>query len=44
MYQKMPLESWNVSEDKEKGTVKAWVVPNSSDSSNMIYILERKVK
>ena len=29
----MPLESWNVSEDKEKGTVKAWVVPNSSDSS-----------
>ena len=27
------VESWNVSEDKEKGTVKAWVVPNSSDSS-----------
>ena len=27
------VDSWNVSEDKEKGTVKAWVVPNSSDSS-----------
>ncbi len=27
------VESWNVSEDKERGTVKAWVVPNSSDSS-----------
>ena len=27
------VENWNVSEDKEKGTVKAWVVPNSSDSS-----------
>ncbi len=27
------VESWNVSEDKEKGTVKAWVVPNLSDSS-----------
>ena len=27
------VESWNVSEDKENGTVKAWVVPNSSDSS-----------
>ena len=27
------VESWNVSEDKEKGNVKAWVVPNSSDSS-----------
>ena len=27
------VESWNVSENKEKGTVKAWVVPNSSDSS-----------
>ncbi len=27
------VESWNVSEDKEKGTVKAWVVPNSEDSS-----------
>ena len=27
------VESWNVFEDKEKGTVKAWVVPNSSDSS-----------
>ena len=25
--------SWNVSEDKEKGTVKAWVVPSSEDSS-----------
>ena len=27
------VESWNVSENKEKGTVKAWVVPNSSDLS-----------
>ncbi len=27
------VESWNVSEDKERGTVKAWVVSNSSDSS-----------
>ena len=27
------VESWNVSENKERGTVKAWVVPNSSDSS-----------
>ena len=27
------VDSWNVSEDKEKGTVKAWVVPNSSDLS-----------
>ena len=27
------VESWNVSEDKEKGTVKAWVVPNLEDTS-----------
>ena len=27
------VESWNVSEDKERGTVKAWVVPNSEDTS-----------
>ena len=27
------VESWNVSEDKEKGTVKAWVVPSSEDTS-----------
>ena len=27
------VESWNVSEDKEKGTVKAWVVPNAEDTS-----------
>ena len=26
-------ESWNVSEDKEKGGVMAWVVPNSEDST-----------
>ena len=27
------VESWNVSENKEKGTVKAWVVPSSEDTS-----------
>ena len=27
------VESWNVSEDKEKGTVKAWVALNAEDTS-----------
>lgn len=32
-------EYWNVSEDKEKGGVMAWVIPNSDDSTKARHVL-----